>query len=243
MNKLATIALLTGLAFSAGAHASPLSNGNFASGLKDWSALGDVSVQSGVALLTTASLDFQDDFPAIAGAFNFSRTAAAAVGAPGGVETFAGLPIGSLDPDIANGSAAYEGSVLKQSFSVSAGDTLSFNWKLLSNEGASGFPDYAFVVIDGVVTRLATGPDANHASSLFNQETAGTSFSHSFASAGFHTLSLGVVDVNDYNTTTALAVSNVLISAVPEPESYALLLAGLGFVAAAVRRRKKTFRA
>lgn len=49
------------------------------------------------------------------------------------------------------------------------------------------------------------------------------------------TLALGVVDVNDYNVTSGLLIDNVAV--VPEPETYAMLLAGLGLMAVASRRQ------
>ena len=119
LHTLRTALLLTAL--SGSAHAA-LVNGDFSSGLSGWSSLGDVAALHG-ATLSTASLAV-DDAPAAAGAFNTSGVAAAAVGVPGGVEEFAGLGLGALDPDPANGIWAFEGSVLKQSLTVNAGDML-----------------------------------------------------------------------------------------------------------------------
>jgi hypothetical protein len=42
---------------------------------------------------------------------------------------------------------------------------------------------------------------------------------------------------------TATAVSSFALAPVPEPETYAMLLAGLGLVAGVVRRRKAQLRA
>ena len=96
-------ALLLG-AFIANPAKAAVINGDFSAGLTGWDSLGDVAVSAGEARLSTASLDV-DDFPAAAGAFNQSGNAAAPVGQPGGVETFAGLPLGQLDPDPANADA------------------------------------------------------------------------------------------------------------------------------------------
>ncbi|HND25558.1 MAG TPA: hypothetical protein PLN96_15165 [Zoogloea sp.] len=225
LHTLRTALLLTAL--SGSAHAA-LVNGDFSSGLSGWSSLGDVAALHG-ATLSTASLAV-DDAPAAAGAFNTSGVAAAAVGVPGGVEEFAGLGLGALDPDPANGIWAFEGSVLKQSLTVNAGDMLSFDWQFASQEDPlSGMNDYAFVVLDGVLTRLGDvlgGPSGGH-------------FSTALGSAGAMQLAFGIVDVNDYVGTSTLVLSNVRIdaaSAVPAPGTLALGLGGLALLRIARRR-------
>ncbi len=231
--KAGLIATTVGLLFAGNAMAA-VTNGGFAgNSLTGWSTLGDVTTQSGGAFLTTASLDFQDDFPEDAGTFNASGTAAYDI-ALGGFEAFAGLNAGDLDtPDF-----AYEGSLLKQTFSVNAGDTLSFNWNMFTNEGTSA--DYAFIAINGVLTKLAPASDAIIPSVPYDFSTGASVFSQSFAAASSVTLAFGVVDLTDYGVTSALWLDNVQLVAapVPEPETYAMLLAGLGLMGAVARRRK-----
>jgi hypothetical protein len=201
------------------------------SDLNSWSVLGDVSATSSTARLTTASSSFEDDFPAAAGTFNISGTSAAD-NISSSLESFAGLTNGAL------GSDALEGSALKQTFNVNAGDTLSFGWKFLTNEGIQ--PDYAFVVINGVASTLVTTAAATiPSSSLLTWETVSGVFSHSFASASTVTLAVGVVDIGDYNVTSELRINDVALAPIPEPETYALLLAGLGLLGAVSRRRAK----
>ena len=60
-----------------------------------------------------------------------------------------------------------------------------------------------------------------------------------FAQAGSVTLAWAVGDVNDYGATSLLSIGNVSVTAVPEPQSMALLLAGLSVAALAVRRRNR----
>lgn len=232
-NKFVLAAIL-GLGLIGNAQA--VDNGDFAAGLDGWQTLGDVAVADGAALLTNASLDFADDYPAVAGAFNLSGTSAGLVGEADGVEDFAGLNLGELDL----GDYAYEGSVLKQTFTAQAGDTLSFDWRLFSNEGTAGYQDFAFVAIDGVVSSLATAADAGLASAQFSWESGPGSFSFSFASSGAHTLALGVVDLGDYNVSSALRVDNVVLTPVPEPETWSMLLIGLGLILMAIRRHHNT---
>ena len=196
-----SIALLLGTLIANPAAAAVI-NGDFAAGLTGWDSLGDVAVSAGAARLSTASLDV-DDFPAAAGAFNLSGNAAAPVGQPGGVEEFAGLALGQLDPDPLNGSWAFEGSALRQTLAVRAGDTLSFDWGLGSNEDPLiGMNDYAFVVIGGVLTVL---------DDVFTGLGSGR-FTHTFATAGSVDLVFGVVDTGDYVGSSWLSIDNAQLA-------------------------------
>ena len=234
--KTSLIAATVGLLFAGNAMAA-ITNGGFAgNSLTGWSILGDVTTQSGGAFLTTASLA-QDDFPEDAATFNASGTAAYDISL-GGFETFAGLNTGDLDtPDF-----AYEGSLLKQIITVDAGDTLSFNWNMFSNENGEALPksDYAFVAINGVKTTLSSATNTLIPSVPYDFSTGASLFSQTFANAAQINLVFGVVDVTDYGVTSALWLDNVKLVAapIPEPETYAMLLAGLGVVGAMARRRK-----
>ncbi|MDP3607682.1 MAG: PEP-CTERM sorting domain-containing protein [Methylophilus sp.] len=213
-------------------NAMAVTNGSFSDGLNGWSALGDVNLQAGAILMTTASVDFEDDYPESAGAFNASGTAAAETGVVGGIEDFIGVAMGTLN---VGENFAFEGSVLKQTFNVNAGDTLTFNWNFFTNEASTG-ADYAFVSINGALTTLATPLDAVNSSLPYAYTTGFQTFSQTFNTASSVTLAFGVVDVNDYNVTSALWFDNVAV--VPEPETYAMLLAGLGLLGFASRRKQ-----
>lgn len=230
--KSLSAALLLGALFTIPVSHAGVLNGGFNAGLTGWSSLGDVAVLSGAAVLTTASLD-TDDAPAASGAFNISGSAAAPLGVPGGLEDFAGLPLGALDPDPAAGTWAFEGSALGQALTVQAGDSLSFDWTFASNEDPlSGMNDYAFVLIGDILTVL--GDAAGGAS--------GQHFSHTFGSAGNVKLVFGVVDVDDYVGTSRLGIDAVRIDAaqnVPEPGTLALGLGGLLIGAARLRHKRK----
>lgn len=221
MSRCAATLLAAGV-LAAPAHAAVV-NGNFGAGLTGWATLGDVAAVNG-ATLTTASLDV-DDAPAGAAAFNVSGTAAAPVGMPGGVESFVGLPLGGLDPDPAGGSWAFEGSALKQTLAVKAGDTLSFDWLFSSQEDPrGGMNDYAFVIIGQTLVTLAD---------VFGGAT-GSHFSTTFAADGHVDLAFGIVDVGDYVGTSSLSLSDIHLDAahrVPEPGSLALGLGGLALLA------------
>lgn len=134
----------------------------------------------------------------------------------------AGLGVSPL----ALGADAFEGSAVQYTFTLAAGNTLSFNWSLSTDTFDANYADRAFAAINGDVVQLGT----------VQAGLVTGSFSRTFANAGDYTLSLGVVDVNDVTGVSTLHVSAV--TAVPEPETFAMLLVGLGLVGAAVRRRQ-----
>ena len=242
VRALAAAAALTA-ASTAGA---TLVNGSFESGLAGWDTIGDASAAIGFAaaapidgnaqlVLTTASVQFADDAPEPVGAFNLSGVDAAAAG--GALETFAAVAPGAFDPDPLNGVQAFEGSIAQQSFAAAAGDVLSFRWNFVSRDSLAG--DYAFVMIDGELVKLA---DLGHASAPagdWGVQSGYLSFSRGISTTGIHTIAFGVVDVGDFTASSALLVDGVLVTAVPEPEGAVLMLIGLATLALVRRRRAR----
>lgn len=174
--------------------------------LNDWNAAGDVMVDSaGSARLTTA---YADEAPLSAGAALLFDE----------LELALWLPAGSLAAD------TIEGSGLQLSFAATAGTTLRFDWQLSTVDFDAQQADRAFVLVDGsLLAPLGT----------VSASSVGAHFSHTFASAGPHALAIVVMDVAAADRVSTLTVSNFSVSAVPEPGSWALLLAGLGVVGVA----------
>jgi hypothetical protein len=158
--------LLTTLSLTGGfhAHAATFLNGSFESGnLSGWSSSGDVAVISVASLLpkalvgsygavlTTASKTNQDDYPSVIGGLNISGTEPSGAGFTTELNTFLGVSQTALD--INSATQSVEGSALKQIISLAAGDKVDFKWQFLSADSMLG--DYAFVSINGVVTKLA----------------------------------------------------------------------------------------
>lgn len=227
--------LLTSVAFSAAQAAAVPFDGS----LSGWSTIGDAAAVSTVnghrAAITTASKAFEDDAGLPAGALNLSGQEPAAAGFD--LENFVGLAPGALDLDIA--TMATEGSALSRSFSVTAGDRLSFDWQMATLDSNPGL-DFAFIVIDGVKLDLSSAFEATGAGDApYSFQTAVSSFNYTFQRSGQITVAFGVVDVLDYVASSALYVDNLSVSAVPEPSTYAMMFAGLAAMAGITRRRQR----
>ncbi|MEM6755507.1 MAG: PEP-CTERM sorting domain-containing protein [Cyanobacteria bacterium P01_C01_bin.38] len=202
-----------------------------------WTRVGDVDAIGSQANISTASSTAQDDFPQPVGTFNYSGNNPVAAG--GAIETAVGLSAGALDnPPNSFSGAAFEGSAITNNLNVRKGDRLIFDWNFLTNDT---FDDYAFFTANGVVTKLANVNNANNTSSLFNSETGTTTFNYTFANAGNYQVGIGVVDIGDFGSTSALQISNAQIEPVPEP----LTILGTGVAAGfgVMLRRKRSKKA
>ena len=218
----------TSLVFANPAQAVSIDLGSF-------TRVGDVDAIGNQANISTASSTFQDDFPQPAGRFNYSGNNPVAAGNP--LEIAVGLNPDDLDNDLFN--AAFEGSAITSNLNVRKGDRLIFDWNFLTNDT---FDDYAFFVANGVVTRLADVSNANNASSFFNSETGTATFNYTFANTGNYQVGIGVVDIGDFNGTSALEISNAQTEPVPEPLTIlgTGVAAGFGLILRRKRSKKQT---
>ncbi|MEL7034481.1 MAG: hypothetical protein AAFO04_02505 [Cyanobacteria bacterium J06592_8] len=142
------------------------------------------------------------------------------------LESFLELPAGSLDTLIPEG--VVEGSAIKRSFSVQAGDTLSFSWNFLSNEtifdqDSTTFNDVAFVSIGTVENFADTSNLHGSSNTIFDTESGYQTFSHTFTEGGTYLLGIGVLDAKDDNDFFAsgvlidnIEIHPVEIQSVPE---------------------------
>lgn len=227
--------MTAGLVLVSGAASAAAFSDGFEGDLNGWSTAGDVSNQGGY-ILTTASLTEVDDDPLPAGVFNFSGITAVEVGVADGLESRIGLAPGALDT--ADGFA-YEGSAMWRELTVSAGDTLRFDWLFATSEPyVDPLPDYAFLLVGDQVIRIADESDAPFPPTTpLRRESNLSTFEYVFTQSGAVRLGFGIVDVGDYTATSALAIDNLSVTPVPEPSGWALLLGGLGVIVASARRR------
>ena len=127
-----------------------------------------------------------------------------------------------VDLDGSTGNAG----VLTQSLSLTAGVTYTASFSLGgSNRGDTNLVDVMFGTSLSNFTLLSADPLATQ------------SISFTPGSDGTYTLSFS----NGGGDNLGAILDNVMVStpAIPEPETYALMLAGLGLMAAVARRRRK----
>ena len=225
------------LALAAGSASAQIVNGNF-NGLNGWSTTGDAAAVGGNHLVLTNAYDGSDDVDGVNR--NLSGNAPTVAGP---FENFVGIAPGSLDYDPANVQQAQEGSAAMQSFSAAAGSRLTFQWDLSTTETSTdpSVADLAFVVIDGQMITLANTLAATApGSGDYATQTGWMNYSATFANGGTHTIAFGIVDEGQLTDTSALSVTGVNISAVPESSGFAMLAAGLGLLGLQARRRRKS---
>lgn len=148
-----------------------------------------------------------------------------------------GLNPGDLDnPADPFFGAATEGSAITTNLNVRQGDRLIFDWNYLTNDASN---DYAFFVANGVVTRLADVSNASNNSTNFYSETGARTFNYTFANTGNFQVGIGVVDIGDFSSTSALQISNAQTEPVPEPLTILGTAVAGGFGVMLRRKRSK----
>ncbi len=196
--------------------------------LNTWEQSGDVKVESSdQATLSTDGLVADDqELGANNGDFNFSGEPASMVGF-GGLEDFLNIEASLLDIE----GSAYEGSAIKTNLTVNAGDRLIFDWQFFTNETSTllaeelhPLNDYAFLLVNGEIEKLADYQHAINSSPMFDRQTEIETFDYLFAVGGTYSIALGVIDVDDFSITSALSVENVRLEPIPEP----LTILGVG---------------
>lgn len=141
---------------------------------------------------------------------------------------------------------AFNGSAIRQTLTVNALDTLTFDWNFLTSEGVGTPQDTAFFSVSRVggtsqTFLLARPINANIAftEAGFKEQTGYKSLTppFQFNLAGDYVVGFGVVNLDDARFPSGLLVDKVTLTAVPEPTA----LAGLGLLglSLAMRRRRR----
>ena len=146
-----------------------------------------------------------------------------------GLSTGSGLGTGDLT-NLGNGPVM-NGSAIMQPITVTAGETLSFNYNFLTNAPSpatnplGALDPFAFVTqpvltdfADNFSTLTAAPPQSG-----FLFQTGTQSFSETFATGGTYMFGIGVVDVTTDQYTSALAVSDFAMSSGSFPDRWSTL--------------------
>lgn len=135
-------------------------------------------------------------------------------------------------------------AAIKQTFTASAGDSLSFDWNFLTNEDANetSFNDFALVAIQGpsdsaptLGLLASTYSPLSDSATPFDLEVGYGTYETTLGEDGDYTLSLAVLNVGDDIAQSGLLVDDPSIGSsdvpVPEPSTFLLLaLGGLGLI-------------
>jgi hypothetical protein len=209
-----------------------------------WQGFGDAVRGSGQASLSNNALQ-NDDFPAPDTSFNFSGTPAGEASISPNLHNFLGVSQSFLD---FGDSIALEGSAIKKILTAQAGDVLKFSYNFLTNETAFTEPlnDFAFFLVKNAdnnklvsFNALAFPGAASISSTPYNSQTGFIPASYTFSASGNYTLAFGVVDVDDFNVSSALHIKNANYEPVPEPLTVLGSLTALGFGAGLRQRFRK----
>lgn len=162
------------------------------------------------------------------------------------LQAFVGVFGDNLRPQPDSSDAFAGGSAISQSFNAKKGDLVSFDWRFVTNELQPLSTDFSFVVLNGKATVLM-----DRTSSLpigagvldFESSTDWRRMTLVADHDGINTVSFGVMQTLDTSFSSAMVVDKFEVNPgatapVPEPETYAMMLAGLGLLAAVARRRK-----
>lgn len=187
-----------------------------------------VAALSTLSYLSHASVVFSDNFNSN-GALGLSDTPAGwtvtsgTVDVVGGAGGFASLCASGGAVCIDLDGSTHQAGILSRSFAATAGTVYTATFDLAGNQRLGSD---SLLVNFGTASQtfnLASNAPWNTYSLSFTA-TSNTSYDLSFHNAGSD--NIGIV------------LDNVSVTAVPEPETYAMLLAGLGLIGTIARRRK-----
>jgi len=254
----------------------PLANGNFGTGdLSGWTSLGSASVVGTQGNIVPPAGSYQAQIGsgsdnsaggAVVPAFGLARPGSGHQGAraakhPGNptandpnfadvaeaaLETTLNLPAGAIMTALPNSFAPTNGSAIYQTFTGTAGTTLTFDWNFATNETVPSQWDAALYTLQvgsnqahvfeladttqsSVVNVVGTG------ASPFARMTGYKTTSVALPGTGTYTIGFISMQTGDDSVSSATYIGNVQVggspSPTPPPAAWSLVLAGLGFIA------------
>jgi len=204
----------------ASAQVTAFQNGNFANYTPD--ALSSGPITGNYATLYTGSTALSGWTVGLSSVDVVSNGAYGAIGSGNSIDM-----LGSPNP--LSGSSNQPGSI-SQTFATTVGQSYAVSFQLGQNPGYGSKSLY--VQINGQEVGSATGYIGGNSA---NAPTITTNFT---ASSAATTLTFAT----SANATglSGPVIANVSVSAVPEPETYAMLLGGIGLIGATLKRRRKS---
>jgi len=254
----------------------PLANGNFGTGdLSGWTSLGSASVVGAQGNIVPPAGSYQaqigsgsdsdpggDLVPALGlarpGSGHRGARLAKHPGNPGSndpnfadvaeaaLETALNLPAGAIGTALPNSFAPTNGSAIYQTFTATAGTTITFNWNFATNEAIPSQWDAALYTLQvgsnqaqvfeladttqsSVVNVVGTGANP------FARMTGYKTTSVALPGTGTYTVGFISMQTGDDSVSSATYIGNVQIAAspspTPAPTAWSLVLMGLGLIA------------
>ena len=222
-------------------------NGGFENGFTAWDTIGDYKVETSTfgsgsiegtsqAFLSTAS---SNEFP------SGNAAPVTFISGVNSLEGFLGLStfLGDKSLDSLATAQPIEGSAIKQTFTASAGQKLSFSWNFLTDESVEqaarndftypDFNDFSFVTIQSdssqeLQSLADTTSNFRDSSTPFFNETGFRTFSYTIPTTGNYTLGIGVVDVGERTRISGLLVDQAVVVPETTPIIGLLFLGSLG---------------
>ena len=156
------------------------------------------------------------------------------------IEGFLGLSSGALN-SIPGPNPTF-GCTIKQTFTASAGEILSFDWSFLTSEvnPQPDYNDFAFWSLTSP-TLLANTYSAFDTSTVggFNNQTEFDTVNFVLPASGLYTLGFGVFNAGDDYVSSGLLIDDVKIVPVPEPTTMVSVAMVLSCIGIYFRRRFK----
>ena len=225
----------------------PIVNGTFATGdLSGWNSLGTAAAVGTLGNIVPTIGNYQAQIASGNGGYALSPTPVFPDVPVATLEATLNLPAAVLTTALPNNNTPFAGSAIYQSFTATAGTTLTFDWNFATNEKIPQSFDA------GVVTLLAPGSAQATATELadttqtasFQAGTGASPFVYvtgykttvlNLPSTGTYTVGFIALQTHDDTVSSGLYISNVRGGSVlpfsPVPAAWSLGLLGLGFIA------------